>query len=350
VRERAKDASYRLGNTCVGVAGGRDCRVLSWPLGLGMAEFAPIGMGIVGLGRRGLFTLERWLDAQTISVTVACDRDAAARELAATLCDCVVAEVEAVLDHRNLDAVLLALPVGERAAVAWRVLEAGKHVVFPDPPIASTIDEAKRLYEVAHRLGRQIVVWAPSREEPGFRTALSAARGTDLGAIRLLRFERWGLSVDVADRSLRAAPRLPYAFVGVLDQLMVLAGRPAERVIVTTRGEALLAASIELAGGALANICLHADAAVRLDGGWAFDAERGGYAAGRRWLRTAEGEIYHVPVEPLSLATPEEALRVALAGGDEVVRQNESLWLVTLLAAAQRSLITGQPADVDRGE
>ncbi|HEX6986338.1 MAG TPA: Gfo/Idh/MocA family oxidoreductase [Planctomycetaceae bacterium] len=306
----------------------------------------PIEIGVIGLGRRGLFHLERWFDGSAVRVAAACDRDPGARAAAATLCGRVSADPGSLLADPTIDAVLLAVPVAERAALGRLVQAAGKRLVVADPPVAATVGEAAALNAAAADAGRPILVSAPWREEPGFRAALAVARSGAAGRMRFLRFERWEPAA-AAPGGTGAGGELPRSLVYVLDQLVALAATPAVRVHATGCPVEAMTVAVRFRDGLHASVLLHADAAVRVDHGWAWDGERGGYAAGRRWVRTADGEVYDVPAEPPPAAAFEDVLRSALAGGEPPVTSIESLRLVALLTAVARAFRSGEVVEAE---
>ncbi|MGC1276319.1 MAG: Gfo/Idh/MocA family oxidoreductase [Planctomycetaceae bacterium] len=306
----------------------------------------PIRVGLIGLGRQGLFHLERWSDGHAVQVVAACDIDPAALSLAATLCGRVEFEVDSLLADRDIDAILLAVPTFERARIGRQVLAAGKHLAFAEPPVATTVGEAAGLFDVAETSERRIVVWTPWRDASDFQEAYSVAQSRLAGAIRFLRFERWSAaSTTGIDRLADGDRSFPRSVVYVLDQLIALAGTEPLQVFSRQAGGSVTA-TVAFAENLTAAVTLRMRAAVNLDLGWAFDGERGGYAAGRRWVRTDDGEIYDVPIEQAAAPTLEGELCTVLAGSSPVVGRTESLRLIALLDAMERSLRSGEVATV----
>lgn len=309
---------------------------------------ASVRVGVIGLGRRGRFLLERWLPHDRVQVVAACDVDSQARAIAMPLCRQVVADAGSLLTHDGVDVVLLALPLAERAALAQQVLSAGRPVVFADPPIAADLQRAVALVESARSGGSRLAVWSPWRENPDFQAALATAQSEAPGPLRCVRYERW----SAANLECRTEPsadigELPRSVVYVFDQLIALAAAAPTRIMARPVGSGLTAI-VEFAAGPTATITLHPRSAMNLDSGWAFDAVRGGYAAGRRWVRTADGEVYDVPAEPTKPPTLEDLLRSLLAGEAAAESLSESLRLIALLSACQRSLRTGQAVAIEQ--
>lgn len=304
----------------------------------------PIRFGVIGLGRQGLFHLERWLDGTAVRVIAACDRDPAALERASALCDRLTTDVRDLFTEPEIDAILLAVPVSEREPLGRQALAAGKHLLL-DPPIATTSDEAGSLLEAAEAAGREVIVWPPWREEADFRAAVGAVRSGLIGAPRLIRFERW-------EPMVRSEPNrpldLPRPAVYLLDQLTALANEPAATAFAAPLGDAGRVITAGFRSGLRAVLTLHATASARIDHGWAIDADRGGYAAGRRWVRTAEGELYEVPAEAAPPPALEDALKSALSGGPPPVSPAESVRLAALVSAVERSCATGNVERIEQ--
>lgn len=306
----------------------------------------PIRVGLIGLGRNGLFHLERWSASDTVQVVAACDSDPAARAIAATLCGRVESEVESLLADRDVDAVLLAVPTSARARIGRQVLAAERHLIFAEPPVAATIGEAADLFDAAETSGRRIVVWPPWRDAPDFQSAHSVAQPEIAGPIEFLRFERWSAaSTTRIDHFAVEDRKVSRSVIYVLDQLIAIAGATPLRVFARPT-DGGLTATVAFAGNLTAVITLRLRAAVNLDLGWAFDGERGGYSAGRRWIRTDDGEIYDVPIELSAAPTLEGELCAVLAGSPPLVGRTDSLRLIALLDAVEQSLRSGTVAAV----
>lgn len=302
-----------------------------------------VRLGVIGLGRSGLFALERWLDGGAVCVVAACDRDAESLRRAETLCDCLTQDAAELLAATEIDAVFVAVPASGREELARQVLAAGKHLLV-EPPLADSLREAQSLLEAAQTAGRQIVVWSHAREVPDFRAAQHLLRSGTIGTPRLFRFERW----EPADiESTNGAADIPPAFVGLLDQVVALAKPPASSAFAAPLAAGGITATVTFRDGPVATLIWKTSASARLDHGWAIDADRGGDASGRRWVRTAEGEVYELPAEVPPVPTIEDSLRRILTGGTPEVSAAESLRLVALMATVRRSLSTGQVEPVE---
>ncbi|MGH2804485.1 MAG: Gfo/Idh/MocA family protein, partial [Thermoleophilaceae bacterium] len=74
--------------------------------------------------------------------------------------------LDELLADDSLDAVALATPVPTHAALAERVLRAGKHC-FVEKPLARSVEEAERVLEAAGESGRVLMVGHLLEYHPG---------------------------------------------------------------------------------------------------------------------------------------------------------------------------------------
>lgn len=305
----------------------------------------PFRLGIIGLDRLGLFLLERWSDRSTVTVPIACDPDPRARSIASALCPQVETDAESLLAAGNLDAVLVDVPIAERATVATRVLAAGLPLVIAEPPVAATLDEARALFAAARQFGQSLLAWSPGREDEAFQAALTSVRLQPADSLRSLRYERWAAAtLPIFDERATGLGAFGGTLVTAFDQLLALAGA-APRSVFASRTARGVTAVVTFTGEATAVVTLGAGTSVNLDSGWAIDGTHGGFAGQRRWVRAHDGEVYEVPVEPSPLPTLDDTL-CTLLRGESPTGEEELLRLVALLEAVDRALRTGQKTDV----
>jgi predicted dehydrogenase len=139
-----------------------------------------INLGVIGMGGRGMF-LTRWAmetGGQTppqprpgsstpppapnplhaAQVVAVCDVYAKRQKAAQELAKCDGArDYRALLDRKDVDAVLIATPDHWHARMAIEALEKGKDV-YLEKPVTLTIDEARQVAEAVHRTGRVLQV------------------------------------------------------------------------------------------------------------------------------------------------------------------------------------------------
>ncbi|HEU4999884.1 MAG TPA: Gfo/Idh/MocA family oxidoreductase, partial [Lapillicoccus sp.] len=119
---------------------------------------AALGLGLVGAGRFGEFVAGVAGDLPEVSLRAVADAESGrAAALAARHGAQVAGDWTTLIDHRGVDAVVVATPPATHAAVALAALAAGRHV-FCEKPLATTLDRAREVVEAAGRRGRALVV------------------------------------------------------------------------------------------------------------------------------------------------------------------------------------------------
>ena len=100
-------------------------------------------------------------------------------------------DVDAMLAHAKLDAVVIASPANTHASIALRCIAAGKHV-FVEKPLALTVDDARRVVEAAEACGLTLFVGHVLLYHPGVRALLDAVNEGKIGRVRHVRSRRLG--------------------------------------------------------------------------------------------------------------------------------------------------------------
>lgn len=321
----------------------------------------PLRVGLFGVGRIGMHLLERFALGGPFRVVAACDdaligpriepfdvKRMSPRELLAAP-DIEVLWVTSSFDYP--------FDVGSHASLA------GQHLIVESPFTlsAAVADQAIRAAMSRQRL---LLVHQPRRADSEFRQALTVARESPIGAIRQAKFVSW--SYGHAPRSITRlgersetveSPSTTKIRIAAqtLDQLLWLV--PSRPVRVFAYRDVSLASTSRLFDGDALALRIHfesactADIDIRLDSptpfqsGWLLTGERGGYAHGRQFTLTEEGEIYDSPVAPATnpaVADPfgwlAEQIRHGRLDADEATRTRT---VVELLDAAQQSLEKG---------
>jgi predicted dehydrogenase len=99
-----------------------------------------------------------------------------------------------LLADDDLDAVALATPVVTHAALAERVLRAGKHC-FVEKPLAQSVEEAERVVQAARESGRVLMVGHLLEYHPGVELLKRLIDSGELGDVRYLYTNRLNLGV-----------------------------------------------------------------------------------------------------------------------------------------------------------
>src|ERR671915_2360748 len=167
-------------------------RVVSKPRTWSACERSHVRIGVVGLGYWGPNLARNF--SRLAEVAWLCDasperleRHAAAHPGART-----TTSLDDLLDDRDLDAVALATPVPTHAALAERVLGAGKHC-FVEKPMAQSVEEAERVLAAARAGDRVLMVGHLLEYHPGVEMLKQLIDSSELGDIRYLYSNRLNL-------------------------------------------------------------------------------------------------------------------------------------------------------------
>lgn len=130
-----------------------------------MSAQNPIRVGVVGAGEFGRNHVRVWRELDSAELVGLFDTNRErAEKIAAEFSTRAFPSLEALLAER-VDAVSLAVPTKEHAAVGIRLLEAGVDVLV-EKPMASTLAEADRLIAAARKGGRILQVGHVERFNP----------------------------------------------------------------------------------------------------------------------------------------------------------------------------------------
>lgn len=116
-----------------------------------------IRIGLVGLGHRGLWWLQRLQNMDGYRITAICDPIAALHEQALSRLEhrrevAAYCQYEDLLADQHVDAVALCVRCKEQGALAAQALEAGKHV-NAEVPAAHTLEDCWRIVIAVERTG-----------------------------------------------------------------------------------------------------------------------------------------------------------------------------------------------------
>jgi predicted dehydrogenase len=161
-----------------------------------------IRVGVVGLGYWGP-NLARNFDAlDGCELSWVCDADRVAGERVAARFPSAryTEDLGDLLADSRLDAVVLATPVPTHAALARKVLEAGKHC-FVEKPLAQTVRDAEQAVAAARAADRLLMVGHLLEYHPGVVKLKELADSGELGEIRYLYSNRLNLGKLRADEN-----------------------------------------------------------------------------------------------------------------------------------------------------
>ncbi len=139
-------------------------------------------IGVAGLGYWGPNLARNFAAIPGCELAYCCDPDPAARERVTRMFPGAraAADLDELLADPELDAVALATPVPSHAALAARVLEAGKHC-FVEKPLAQSVADAQRAADAARRSDRVLMVGHLLEYHPGVRKLKDLADSGELG-------------------------------------------------------------------------------------------------------------------------------------------------------------------------
>lgn len=209
----------------------------------------------------------------------------AASAAAALGVDRAEADAQALLAASDIDVVHICTPNATHAALASAALEAGKHVVC-EKPLATTVEDARRLAEAAQASGRVAAVPFVYRYHPMVREARARVAAGEAGALISIDasyLQDWMLLPDDDDWRADASaggPSRAFADIGshLCDLIEFVAGERIVRLTARTRrvyderggravtNEDVAAVLVETASGALGTLLVSQMAAGRKNG------------------------------------------------------------------------------------
>ena len=148
----------------------------------------PIHVGIVGTGAISqVVHVPILAERDDVQVRALSDRDIHKAETLSRRFDVpLVMDADELLQHDELDAVVICTPNHLHEEMAVAALEAGKHV-FVERPLASTAEGAARVIDAARKAGRVLVVGMPHRFRPEVAALRSFVAGGELGELHAVR-------------------------------------------------------------------------------------------------------------------------------------------------------------------
>src|SRR5262245_52912071 len=136
-------------------------------------EHRPIGIGVAGLGRTGMFRVERLAIRDDCRVVALHDDCADACRRASGFARAVTSAWREFLECPDVELVWLATHPASHATMAIAALAAGKHVVV-EAPLALELAQADAVLTAAGRAERSVIVAHTRRWDDDFVAAASA--------------------------------------------------------------------------------------------------------------------------------------------------------------------------------
>ncbi|MCM5705559.1 oxidoreductase [Larsenimonas salina] len=294
-----------------------------------------------------------------------------------------VGSVDEVLEHPEIELVVVASPNDTHADLAIRAMQAGKHVVI-DKPFALNYSEALKVKEISEAIGKQAIVFHNRRWDGDFLTVRQLIEQGTLGALTQFEshFDRFRPDVDASkwreqpgegsgiwmdlgahlgDQALAlfGPPRSVFADLGTLrdqaqatDYFHVMLRYDGFRVILHSTTVACAPTprfslhgtegSFTIYGLDPQEDMLRRGARPTFDG-WGRDATPGEIA------RLQNGAFVRetVPTQPGNYPAFYQGVRDALRGGESPVSLDSALQVMRLLALAKQSDASSQALSFD---
>lgn len=138
-------------------------------------------VGLIGYGVMGRNHYRVLKSLRDIEDVVVCDSQCSCEN-----CEVKYSEYIELLENESLDAVLVCVPTSSHLKVASEVLKR-KIPVLIEKPIASNVNEAKKLIELSKRYNTPAVVGHVERFNPVVRSLMSELEGKEIYSINITR-------------------------------------------------------------------------------------------------------------------------------------------------------------------
>ncbi|SRR5579884_772596 len=134
----------------------------------------PLRIGIIGPGSQGQFDLRKAIRVPGVQCVAVCDifepNLNAAKRIAQVHDDSAYSDYRRLLDRKDVQAVLVTVPLPLHAHIAIDALEAGKHV-FCEKLMAYTVEDAKKMARTAKRTGKVLQIGHQRASSVGYNHA-----------------------------------------------------------------------------------------------------------------------------------------------------------------------------------
>lgn len=194
---------------------------------------ADLRVGVIGAGFIGRVHMERFAAADGVSVVACADMSPELRAAAAKKygLDREYADASALIEDREIDAVVVAVPNRFHAPLTIEALNAGKHVLV-EKPMGLDQASAKEIYNASASSGKTVMVAHQMRWMPAVQEAKRMADAGELGKVynakcgmmRRKNIPGWGSWFTRMNES-GGGPLIDIG-VHVLDMTMWLLGDP----------------------------------------------------------------------------------------------------------------------------
>lgn len=154
-----------------------------------------IRLGFIGLGGRGSFHLRQLVKMDDVSVVAAADVSQQKLDRAAAVAPGVRAmkDYRALLDAKDVDAVVISTPDHWHAIPTIEACQAGKDV-YVEKPLGHNIREGRTMVQAARKYNRVVQLGTQHRSGPTWIEAVNRIKSGEFGKIHMVRtWNCWGL-------------------------------------------------------------------------------------------------------------------------------------------------------------
>jgi predicted dehydrogenase len=204
-----------------------------------LVEGMSVRVGIVGMGYWGPNLARNLATLESCELAWCCELDDEKRAHweSAYPQATFTPDIDDLLSDPDLTAIVIATPGSTHAALAERVLNAGKHC-FVEKPLAQDVEAAKRLNSLADERGLVLMVGHLLCYHPGVRQLSDLIERGELGTIHYVHSQRLNLG------KLRTDENALWS-LGAHDVSVLLELADGEPVEVSARGEAFVREGVE---------------------------------------------------------------------------------------------------------
>lgn len=138
------------------------------------AKAEPLRIGIIGPGSQGQFDLKKAIKVPGLQCVAACDIFEPnlnnAKKIAQLPDDSAYSDYRRLLDRKDIQAVMVTVPLPLHAKIAMDAMNAGKHV-FCEKLMAYTIEDAKKMARTAKQTGKVLQIGHQRASSIGYNHA-----------------------------------------------------------------------------------------------------------------------------------------------------------------------------------
>jgi myo-inositol 2-dehydrogenase/D-chiro-inositol 1-dehydrogenase len=141
--------------------------------------------GIIGAGRIGKIHAGNVAALKDCSVSFVADADSAAAAALAQSTNAKVAEIDAILSSREVDAIAICAPTDMHADLIERSARAGK-AIFCEKPVDLSAERVRACLEVVNATGAKLMVGFNRRFDPNFSAVQARIAAGTIGPVEIV--------------------------------------------------------------------------------------------------------------------------------------------------------------------